>query len=93
MAARVVSLPLAGNSPVTDPLQVLLVGGFSASPYLQRRAKAELTAAATTAPKADLRAAAAAALSPTVMTMDEPYAAVLQGTEQVSNWSCRALCR
>ena len=44
--------------------QVLLVGGFSASPYLQDKAKS------------GLRTEAAA---PQVVVMEEPYAAVLQG--------------
>ena len=63
-------------------MQVRLVGGFSASPYLQQRAKAELTAAATF-PPAGLKSNAAAT-TPTVMTMEEPYAAVLQGTGHIS---------
>ena len=50
--------------PSFPPLQVLLVGGFSASPYLQEKAKS------------GLRTEAAA---PQVVVMEEPYAAVLQG--------------
>lgn len=67
---------------------MLLVGGFSASPYLQDRARDGLRAEE-------------GGPAPMVITMEEPYAAVLQGmhtndpghpkldlSRKVVNWGC-----
>ncbi|KAG2496222.1 hypothetical protein HYH03_005820 [Edaphochlamys debaryana] len=73
----------AGAARGQPPTQVMLTGGFAASPFLQRRFRrlcAELPAAAAAATTTAASAAAAAAMLPLPLLLPEhPAAAVAQG--------------
>ncbi len=78
-------------------MQVLLVGGFAASPYLQRRAKVELGALLTAEPRPGYAEVVAAALAggstkaARLLIPAQPAAAVVVG-EALGAWPALRRC-